>query len=132
MALTRAIATAPGAPSAEETLTAAEETAQLTEWSANQVDSTRAGLRRSFKAEGLRRIALQEPAWDTFETVALIASIWTRLGAPSVAQVLAKDIYLYVRDTALPKLAAVTTQAALDAIDPTAADPFGDGTPWPT
>ena len=31
-----------------------------------------------------------------------------------------------------PKLATVTTEAGLDAVDPTAADPFGDGTLWPT
>ena len=92
---------------------------------------TRQTLIETFIAEGVARIAVQVPEWDSLERVRLLASIFNMLGPPNAAQTLARDIFLYVRDTALPKIATVTTQAGLDAIDPPAADPFGDGTPWP-
>ncbi len=87
-----------------------------------------------FTAEGVTRIAGQVPDWDSLDTIKTVAGLWaSHLAAnATVAQVAAKDIYLYVRDTVPAKLAAVTTQGELDAIDPSAADPFGDGTPWPT
>ncbi len=131
MTLTRAVATKRGQPTEHRTLSAADEAARLAEIDAAAPATLRKHLRRAFIDDGVARISVQEPAWDSFERVALIASIWTRLGAPSPAQALAKDIYLYVRDTALPKLAPLTL-AQLQAIDPAAADPFGDGTPWPT
>ncbi len=37
------------------------------------------------------------------------------------------DVYLYLRDSVPAKLAVVSSQAELDAIDPTAAEPFGAG-----
>lgn len=92
----------------------------------------KAAKRDEFKAEGLVRIVAQESSWDDFEWVGRLASIWTRLGVAPANQTLAKDIYLYVKNTAIPKVNAVTTQVDLDAIDPTATDPFGDGTSWPT
>ncbi len=87
-----------------------------------------------FIAEGVSRVALQVPDWDTLDTIKTVAGLWaSHLAAnATAAQVAAKDIYLYLRDTVPPKLAAVATQPELDAIDPSAADPFGDGTPWPT
>ncbi len=90
--------------------------------------------RLDFIAEGVSRVALQVPDWDTLDTIKTVAGLWaSHLAAnATVAQTTAKDIYLYVRDTVPAKLAAVADQAELDAIDPTAADPFGDGTPWPT
>lgn len=90
--------------------------------------------RAEFIVAGVTRIAAQVPDWDTLDTVKTVAGLWaSHLAATATAaQITAKDIYLYVRDTAPSKLAAVSSQAELDAIDPTAADPFGDGTPWPT
>ena len=87
-----------------------------------------------FIAEGVTRIAAQVPDWDTIEQIKTVAGLWASHLATNAtaAQLTAKDIYLYVRNTVPAKLAAVTTQAELDAIDPSAADPFGDGTPWPT
>ena len=86
-----------------------------------------------FTAEGVTRIAAQVPDWNTLDTIKTVAGLWaSHLAAnATVAQVAAKDIYLYVRDTVPAKLAAVTTQGELDAIDPSAADPFGDGSFWP-
>ena len=100
---------------------------------ARHLAAAKENKRHGFKAEGVKRIAAQVPEWNSFERVALLASVWNMLDSASAnaAQDQAKDIYLYVKNTALPKLAAVTTQSALDAIDPTVADPFGDGTPWP-
>ena len=87
-----------------------------------------------FIAEGVSRVALQVPDWDSLDTIKTVAGLWTsHLAAnATAAQTAAKDIYLYVRDTVPAKLAAVTTQGELDAIDPSAADPFGDGSLWPT
>ena len=90
-------------------------------------------IRRAFVDEGVTRIAAQVPDWNTIEAIKTAAGMWPAISSgATTAMLLAKDIYLYVRDTVPPKLAAVTTEAELDAIDPTAADPFGDGTPWPT
>ena len=88
----------------------------------------------AFTTEGVTRIAAQVPDWDSLDTIKTVAGLWvSHLAAnATAAQLTAKDIYLYVRDTVPAKLAAVTSQAELDAIDPTAADPFGDGTLWPT
>lgn len=98
-----------------------------------ELAAARGVKRDNFKSEGVKRIAAQVPEWNSFESIALLASVWNMLDNTSAttAQTLAKGIYLYVKNTALPKLAAVSTQAALDTIDPSAADPFGDGTPWP-
>lgn len=86
-----------------------------------------------FMDECLIRIVAQVSDWDSMEAIKTIAGIWdTHLATnATVAQTLAKDIYIYVRDTVPPKITAITTQVALDAIDPIVADPFGDGTPWP-
>ncbi len=87
-----------------------------------------------FKAEAVVRMAAQVPAWNSFERIEFLVSISNLLNgaALTAAQRLALDILEYARDTVPPKIAAVANQAALDAIDPTAADPFGDGTAWPT
>ena len=87
-----------------------------------------------FIAEGRTRIAAQVPDWDSLDAIKTVAGLWTsHLAAnATAAQTTAKDIYLYVRDTVPAKLAAAATEAELDAIDPSTADPFGDGTPWPT
>ena len=89
---------------------------------------------REFVTEAVSRMAARVPDWDNLSTIQTVAGLWvSHLAADAtVAQVAAKDIYLYVRDTVPAKLAAVATQAELDGIDPSAADPFNDGTPWPT
>ena len=88
----------------------------------------------AFVAEGVTRIAAQVPDWDSLEAIKTVAGLWTShlVANATAAQTKAHDIYLYVRDTVPAKLVAVTTQGQLDAIDPTAADPFADGTPWPS
>ena len=87
----------------------------------------------NFTREGVNRIAALVPDWNTLDTIKTVAGLWaSHLSANATpVQLTAKDIYLYVRDTVPAKLAAVADQAGLDAIDPTAADPFGDGTAWP-
>ena len=88
----------------------------------------------AFIAEGVTRIAAQVPDWDSLDAIKTVAGLWaSHLAAnATAAQTVAKDIYRYVRDTVPAKLAAVATEAELRAIDPSAADPFGDGPPWPT
>ena len=86
-----------------------------------------------FVVEGVTRIAAQVSDWDSLDTIKTVAGLWVSHIAANAtaAQTAAKDIYLYVRDTVPAKLAAVTAQGELDAIDPSAADPFGDGSFWP-
>lgn len=89
----------------------------------------------AFRREAVRRIAQQVPDWDTLDTIKTVAGLWaSHLAANATAsQRVAKNIYLYVRDTVPGRVAAALDEAELDAIDSTAADPFGDGTaPWPT
>ena len=130
---TRAIATPPGEPTEHVDLTPAEETARQAESDAAALDNLRALRRREFKAEALRRIAAQVPAWDSFDRIEFLLSIANMLDTTNMmaAQALARDILLYARDTAIPKLAPLSL-TDLQTVDPTAADPFGDGTPWPT
>lgn len=70
-----------------------------------------------YKAEGVRRIGLQVAEWDNFETVTFVASIWNMLGTPSAAQSKAKDIYVYVKGTAIPNVNSQTSVASVQAID---------------
>ena len=88
---------------------------------------------QEFLTEAVNRMAARVPDWDNLSTIQTVAGLWVSHLATNAtaAQAAAKDIYLYVRDTVPAKLAAVATQAELDGIDPSAADPFGDGTPWP-
>jgi hypothetical protein len=85
-----------------------------------------------FIAEGVRRIAAQVSDWDSIESIKTAAGMWPAIGGGATApMMLAKDVYLYLRDTVPAKLAGLAIQAELDAIDPSQADPFGDGTGWP-
>lgn len=85
-----------------------------------------------FIAEGVIRIAAQVSDWDSIESIKTAAGMWPAIGGGATApMMLAKDVYLYLRDTVPAKLAALASQAELDAIDPGQADPFGDGTGWP-
>ena len=115
-----------------ELITGQRQTDHIAATAAFLVEKKRIALRQGFIAEGVARISAQVPAWDLLDTVKLIASFWNMLGAPNAAQLLARDIYLYVVNDALPGVDAAA-DAALDAIDPTAAEPFGPGNPaWPT
>ena len=90
--------------------------------------------RDEFRIEAVARMAAQVSAWNSFERIEFLLSISNMLDTSSMtaAQTLAKDILLYTKNTAIPKVNTTINQAALDIIDPTAADPFGDGTLWPT
>lgn len=130
---TRAIATPPGKPTQHVTLTPAEETARQAESDTAALDGLRFLRRQEFKVEALRRIAAQVPAWDSFERIEFLLSIANMLNTVNMtaAQSLARDILLYARGTAIPKLAPLSL-TDLQSVNPTAADPFGDGTRWPT
>lgn len=85
----------------------------------------------AFKAEGLRRVGQAMSAWGDERTIRFLAATWNMLdgAAATAAQILAKDVYVFWNrrrgeiDT--------MTAAQLEAFDPTAADPFGDGDGWP-
>lgn len=97
------------------------------------LDPQRGEKQRQFVRESAGRIVPLVPDWDTVATIKAAAGLWSAVSAnASPAQVTAMNIYFYARDTALTKLAALSTVAAIAAVDPTIADPFGDGTPWPS
>ena len=97
------------------------------------LDELKTVKNREFLAEVVKRVAAQVADWDSIETIKTVAGLWPAISATATAaQVKAKDIYLYVRDTVPEKIAAIATEADLAAIDASAADPFGDGTLWPT
>lgn len=89
--------------------------------------------RQEFIGETIVRMAAQVPAWNSFERIDFLVSIANLLdtAALTAAQTLARDIFLFTRNTAIPKINAFTTQAKVSAVDPTNPDPFGDGTLWP-
>ncbi len=98
------------------------------------LDDFKRTKRQEFKAETVVRMAAQVPAWNSFERIEFLVSIANMLDTASITteQALARDILLYTKNTAIPKINAMTTHAEVDAVDPTLADPFGDGTSWPT
>ena len=119
------------------TMDAAEEAAIQSGWlvgAAQSLSDSKAAKRADFRIEGVLRVAAQVPDWNTLDTIKTVAGMWvSHLAMNATAtQITARDIYLYVRNTVPPKVNAAANQAALDAIDPTASDPFGDGTIWPT
>ncbi len=98
------------------------------------LDELKAAKFEGFREETVVRMAAQVPAWDSFDRINFLMSIANMLNTASMTaeQALAKDILIYTRDTVKAKLTSIADEAALDTVDPTAADPFGDGTPWPT
>ena len=96
------------------------------------LDQMKASKHGEFMTEGLSRIALQVPDWDSLAAIKAVAGLWPAIaGTANAGQLAAKDVYLYLRDAVPAKLAAVPSRAELDAIDPAQADPFGDGAGWP-
>ncbi len=71
------------------------------------------------KAEGVRRIGIQVPAWDSIEKVQFLVSVWNLLNTASIttAQGNARDIYLFVVDTAIPSINSMGTVGEVQAVD---------------
>ena len=90
--------------------------------------------RQEFIAETVVRMSAQVSAWNSFDRIDFLVSIANLLdtAALTAQQTLARDIFLFTKNTAIPKINAFVTNDEVEAVDPTAADPFGDGTPWPT
>ena len=98
-----------------------------------KLSGAKAEKRRAFIAECMRRIAVHVPELDSEDVVKAAVALWPSVGgAATPALISARDLYLWTRDTAIPKLAAVNDLAAVETIDPGADDPFGDGTFWPS
>ena len=87
--------------------------------------------RQAFEEEGVRRIAAIVPDLDDIAAIKALAAMWPPT-KPTQDLLDAKDVYVYVRDTVPVKLDALPDHHAVFAIDETATDPFGDGTPWPS
>jgi len=84
-----------------------------------------------FISEGVTRIAAQVPDWDSLDTIKTVAGLWVPhlVANATPAQIKARNLYLYIRNTVPARLNAVTTQAELDAIDPSAPYPFATARP---
>jgi len=91
----------------------------------------KARLRRKFRTEAVRRVALVIPEWDSYEIIKVMLGAWPAIQATaSPDMVSAKNIVAWVRATAVPKLNGLSP-AQLRAITVADDDPFGDGTLWP-
>lgn len=97
------------------------------------LDQLKAAKMSVFVEEGVRRIAEVVPDWDTLDTIKTVAGLWvSHLKDNATAeQIIAKNIYQYVKITVAEKLALVPTETALNDVDPFKSDPFGDSNPWP-
>lgn len=119
----------------EVPLTTSEEAQRDTEDAAYTVakpERAKILKRKEFLKEAVVRIATQVPDWDSLDKIKTVAGMWPSLQAGANASMIAaKDIYLYAKNTAIPKLNAMNSLSTINAVDPTAADPFGDGTFWP-
>lgn len=86
---------------------------------------------REFLDEGVSRVAAEVPDWDSLTAIKTAAGAWPALAAGATPEMLAaKNIYLYVRATAIPAVEAMTVIADIEAVDPTDPEPFL-GQPWP-
>jgi|TARA_Y100000034_G_C6704195_1_gene310717 hypothetical protein len=86
----------------------------------------------AFIKEGVKRIGAVMPDWDTLLMIKFAVGAWPSLAADaSASMILAKDIYLYVQDTATSAVNAMTTVEGVRAVDVTADTPL-PGEPWPT
>ena len=78
---------------------------------------------REYINEAVNRIKVHVLEWDSEKQIRHIASIWNTMSNQNAAQVLAKDIYDYVMNTAIPAVEGVSTGdiktdvATVDAID---------------
>tara|TARA_Y100000310_G_C20619656_1_gene782568 strand:- start:137 stop:571 length:435 start_codon:yes stop_codon:yes gene_type:complete len=79
-----------------------------------------------YNKEGLRRIALQVSEWNNMAIISTVKSLWSQISNHTPAQILAKDIFLYVENTAIPNVNAQTTVAAVQAVD------IPNDVNWPT
>ncbi len=130
--LTRRIATPPGQPDQVVTLSAADESAVLAKRAVNEITGLKETLRARFEDEMVVRAKAQVPEFDNIETLKAVAGLWPSIGAGApAAQKASRDIFVFARATAIPKVDAMTTAAQLRAVDPELPDPFGDGTTWP-
>jgi|APSaa5957512535_1039671.scaffolds.fasta_scaffold44671_2 hypothetical protein len=66
--------------------------------------------------ESNARVSAQVPEW-TGDFIEQVASIWNMLKVPNAAQAKAKDIYVYVKDTAIPAVNAMSTVSEVLAVD---------------
>jgi len=70
-----------------------------------------------YKREAITRIQSTMPDWDDIEKIKFIASIWNMLGTPNANQTAARDVYVFVKNTAIPAISAMTDIATVQALD---------------
>jgi|3_EtaG_2_1085321.scaffolds.fasta_scaffold33032_2 hypothetical protein len=67
--------------------------------------------------EGVARIKARVPEWDTFKEIRKIAAMWSQMSSFTADQIAARDIYVYIKNTAFPNIDAQGTVALVNAID---------------
>ena len=88
-------------------------------------------LAEAFRKEGIERVSVHVPEWNSEDKIEVVVGLWPALKEHATqTMTAAMEIFFYTRDIAVPKLRA-SGEVDLDTVDPTAADPFGDGTAWP-
>ena len=83
----------------------------------NVLDKVKDLKREEYLVEAQARVKARVSEWDTRNKINFVASIWNMLGTPNANQTAAKDIYLYVKNTAIPNVNSQGTVAAVQAID---------------
>jgi len=86
-----------------------------------------------FTLEAARRASLVDPTLDTVEELKAFKRMW-QLNPPTnptADQVKIKDIGVYATITVVSKIDGMADWVAVNAIDQTSDDPFGDGSVWP-
>ncbi len=86
--------------------------------------------RREFIIEAVTRIKAQVPEWDTYEKIRLVVQLFQdgllRAAGVTAEHTKAKDIYVFVKGTAIPDVNSKTTVADVQAMD------AATYTGWPT
>jgi|TARA_Y100000310_G_C20613418_1_gene779263 hypothetical protein len=67
--------------------------------------------------EAVRRIALRVPEWDSYKDIRRVAVTWGQMINPTADQIAAKDIYVYIKNTAFANVDVQATPELVNAID---------------
>tara|TARA_Y100000310_G_C20609116_1_gene777091 strand:+ start:1094 stop:1537 length:444 start_codon:yes stop_codon:yes gene_type:complete len=74
---------------------------------------------KEYQKEGINRIKGHVVEWEDESIIKAVASTWRQMSNHTAAQISAKDVYVYVKNTAIPNVNAQTTVEAVQIIDVT-------------
>lgn len=115
-----------------EAYSAPDEALLFASWATGEVRDLKRLKTRKFLDEDIARNQALIPEWENGIILQMIASIWAQImGTATADQILGHSTHLFSRDTAIPRVQAMTLASELLTVDPSDPDPFGDGTLWP-